>query len=118
VLIVPSTPSGSRAARTVGQLIGVDEPLGIEPVGQVDLLLHRPAVEGPYGKPLIVNTYRSCAARKAAELLERLRRGERPRRLRREPQPDAERPARRHALAHRHEVALEVRAHLAQLSPG
>jgi hypothetical protein len=112
----PLHPLREERGEDVGQLVGVGEPLRVEPVGEVDRLLDRPAVERAVREAVDREDVEIVRAQERPQLGQRppLAPGgaERARRRGRQAQPHAERRAGGEALPDRDDVAREVVAHL------
>ncbi len=93
VLTLPSRPgsSGRSARQKVGEAVGVDQPLLVQPVGLVDLLLDADAVERAVREAVDREQVEVVGAEQVAQLGERALIAQGLRGDRRQPQADAER---------------------------
>ena len=102
-----------QGRQQICELIGVAQPLGVAPVGQVDVFLHTLAVESAVRKAVDGEDVHALAAEKVAKLGQRRGRGQLGSGTRRQAQPDTKvaiGPGGHQAVADRRDMAVEVRA--------
>ena len=108
----PVIPSGKQPGEDLGALVGVGQPLGREPVGLVDILLHARPVKRAIRKRIDGEDVEIVPRQQRAQLVERRGLAQRLRRDGGEPQAEPERRARRDRGLDPRQVRFEAVAHL------
>ena len=103
---------GKQRGEDLGGLVGVGQPLGREPVGLVDVLLHARPMKGAIGKRIDREDVEIVPRQKRAQLVERRGLAQCLRRDRREPQAEPERRVGRDRGLDARQVRFEAVAHL------